>query len=690
MSSSLYGGPRSSSASPVAYGDVTHQTMTSNSLNSHATSTSPPSFSSFASLQFPAQKPSPVPPGGTGLPPSSSSPFSLPASHTSSGFFSNAQAASGAGAGTNASFFLPSTSQGGGGRLSLDEIKREFAKYKLECPDSMWKDPQTEQVQGLYSFAIEMIFGLTVNDVRIEEVTGDVRSCLPSIDSLQFLSQDGKLHAKAIGNLRFFRLCQRLNRVLGLPEFSRETFASPTPGGVLRMASAFCSFLRVREGLMKSFESQLQQREVLQQNLQQLSGNLQMVEQELVRFRAERQSQEATVKQQKEQREELEGEIRDRHTELGRLVDEFKEKKTLYGRLELEVEDLRLELMNLRQEKSDLHDQIVHSPEKLMERRDELRQQQKRLEEQLQNLERVAGRHQQLLQSLCKALKKAKKALNLVNEHRNQILGPHAAFRSEMRTREKLHKEVSENRQRLNQRVQQLQNQRRELAKQLEELQDRCDAEEREMRRQLTETRKEAEELKLALAAQQEDTTSLLSQAKDIEKLLHEQRERQDALVRAIDEQTEKLYAGFQTYISQVEFLRGQMPLSLDLSQSASFLVDRHPEKSHGLGSQDTSPEKSLERHSQTRQSSFLDENESLNSNRPAHTLGQASGSPCSPRREDVSGVSFSPAKDRAKNEGGGLSIVDLQEEEEGSAEPVEGETQVTETDGERGSSGGG
>lgn len=58
-----------------------------------------------------------------------------------------------------------------------------------------------------------------------------------------------------------------------------------------------------------------------------------------------------------------------------------------------------------------------------MERRDELRQQQKRLEEQLQNLERVAGRHQQLLQSLCKALKKAKKALSLVNEHRNQILG---------------------------------------------------------------------------------------------------------------------------------------------------------------------------------------------------------------------------------------------------------------------------
>lgn len=54
----------------------------------------------------------------------------------------------------------------------------------------------------------------------------------------------------------------------------------------------------------------------------------------------------------------------------------------------------------------------------------------------------------------------------------------------------------------------------------------------------------------------QEDTASLHSQAEDMEKLLEEQRERQAALVRAIDEQTEKLYAGFQTYISQVEFLR--------------------------------------------------------------------------------------------------------------------------------------
>lgn len=80
---------------------------------------------------------------------------------------------------------------------------------------------------------------------------------------------------------------------------------------------------------------------------------------------------------------------------------------------------------------------------------------------------------------------------------------PHVAFRGEMRTREKLHKEVLESRQRLSQAVQQLQAQRGQLAKQLEELQDRCDAEEREMRKQLAEARREAEELKLTLAAQQ-------------------------------------------------------------------------------------------------------------------------------------------------------------------------------------------
>lgn len=129
------------------------------------------------------------------------------------------------------------------------------------------------------------------------------------------------------------------------------------------------------------------------------------------------------------------------------------------------------------------------------------------------------------------------------------------------------------------------------------------------------------------------------------------------------------------------------MPLSLDLSQSASFLVDRHPDGSHGLGSQEASPDKSFERHSQTSRSLFLDENESLNCNRPH---GQAGSFPSSGRREDHSDVHFPSFKERAGHgdeaeQQGGLSMVDL-EDVEGSA-PDGGEIQVTETDREQGSS---
>ncbi|CBZ54946.1 putative nuf2 family domain-containing protein [Neospora caninum Liverpool] len=473
--------------------------------------------------------------------------------------------------------FFPSTDRGG--RMTLEEIKREFAKHKLECPDTMWREPQPEQVQGLYSFAIESIFSLTVNDVRIEEVTGDVRSCLPSIDSLQFLSQDGRLHAKAIGNLRFFRLCQRLNRVLGLPDFTRETFASPSAAAVLRFASSVCTFLRLKETLWKQFEGQIQQRAALQQSLQKISQDAQLVDQELLRFRAERQTQHPVAQRQKQRRDELESELRQRHSDLGALMEQFAERQAIHGRLELELGDLVLELMNLKQEREELHDQVVHSPEKLMERRGELRLQQKHLDQQLQQLESLATSQQKLLLAFAKALKKAKKAMEILNSHRDKILAPHLGFRSDMRMREKLFREIGEQKEQLSRAVQELQVEREKLSRQLDEQERRKEEEEMELRGNLSRRKQETEDRKKALVNQQEMTTAFLREAERLEERLAEQKERHKLLVEAVEEEIQKVYSAFLTYVSQMQFIRSQMPLSLDLSQSASFLVDHHAEK---------------------------------------------------------------------------------------------------------------
>lgn len=463
--------------------------------------------------------------------------------------------------------------------MTLEEIKREFAKHKLECPDTMWREPQPEQVQGLYSFAIESIFSLTVNDVRIEEVTGDVRSCLPSIDSLQFLSQDGRLHAKAIGNLRFFRLCQRLNRVLGLPDFTRETFASPSAAAVLRFASSVCTFLRLKETLWKQFEGQIQQRAALQQSLQKISQDAQLVDQELLRFRAERQTQHPVAQRQKQRRDELESELRQRHSDLGALMEQFAERQAIHGRLELELGDLVLELMNLKQEREELHDQVVHSPEKLMERRGELRLQQKHLDQQLQQLESLATSQQKLLLAFAKALKKAKKAMEILNSHRDKILAPHLGFRSDMRMREKLFREIGEQKEQLSRAVQELQVEREKLSRQLDEQERRKEEEEMELRGNLSRRKQETEDRKKALVNQQEMTTAFLREAERLEERLAEQKERHKLLVEAVEEEIQKVYSAFLTYVSQMQFIRSQMPLSLDLSQSASFLVDHHAEK---------------------------------------------------------------------------------------------------------------
>ncbi|RQX72305.1 Nuf2 [Toxoplasma gondii CAST] len=306
----------------------------------------------------------------------------------------------------------------------------------------------------------------------------------------------------------------------------------------------------------------------------------QLVEQELLRFRAERQTQQPLAQRQKQQQSELEEELRQRHSELGALMEEFKERQAVHGRLELELGDLVLELMNLKQEREELHDQVVHSPEKLMERRDELRVQQKHLDAQLQELENLAASQQKLLLAFAKAVKKAKKAMEILSAHRDQVLAPHLGFRSDMRTREKLFRELGEQKEQLSKAVQDLQAEREELARQLEDQERKKDEEETELRGHLARAKREVEERKKALADQQDMTAAFLREAEKLEEKLAEQKQRHKLLVDAIEEEIQKVYAAFLTYVSQMQFIRSQMPLSLDLSQSASFLAE-HSGKTH-------------------------------------------------------------------------------------------------------------
>ena len=72
-----------------------------------------------------------------------------------------------------------SSSSSSSGRMTVEEVKRELQKRGIECPDSLWKDPQPEEVQGLLSVALELVLGATIQRMRHEEITGDVKITQP-------------------------------------------------------------------------------------------------------------------------------------------------------------------------------------------------------------------------------------------------------------------------------------------------------------------------------------------------------------------------------------------------------------------------------------------------------------------------------------------------------------------------------
>ncbi|KAL8449546.1 hypothetical protein Emag_003584 [Eimeria magna] len=69
-----------------------------------------------------------------------------------------------------------SSSSSSSGKLTVEDIKKELQRRGVECPESIWRDPQPEEVQGLLSVALELILGSTIQRLRVEEITGEVKA----------------------------------------------------------------------------------------------------------------------------------------------------------------------------------------------------------------------------------------------------------------------------------------------------------------------------------------------------------------------------------------------------------------------------------------------------------------------------------------------------------------------------------
>ncbi|CDJ39604.1 nuf2 family domain-containing protein, putative [Eimeria tenella] len=311
---------------------------------------------------------------------------------------------------------MPSLAAAGG-----PEVKRELLRRGLECPESLWKSPQAEEVQGLLSAAIKFVFGLSMTQIRVEEAAGEAKAAAP--DSRPFLTLEGRTHLKGIGNLRWFRYCQKLAKgVLGLADFSRAFVFSPTPQTALRLSAALCCFLAARDAVAAAA---LPLAEALQQHqlaAARAEDELRQTEQQLQQLKADRDAQQQHAALLHKELQALRNTVSSLEVELRSTEDKRSLQQKQQQRLRQELQEAAQELLRLQQQREDYMDQIVHSPNKLRQKRLELQEEQRRQDTRLSSLSKQRQQQQLLQQQVARALKKALKAERILTEHQHNHL----------------------------------------------------------------------------------------------------------------------------------------------------------------------------------------------------------------------------------------------------------------------------
>eukprot|EP00922_Rhytidocystis_sp_ex-Travisia-forbesii_P066110 GHVS01098176.1.p1 GENE.GHVS01098176.1~~GHVS01098176.1.p1 ORF type:complete len:469 (+),score=113.99 GHVS01098176.1:226-1632(+) len=325
-------------------------------------------------------------------------------------------------------------------RLSTDELTRELTKLNTEVIPSFWKDPQPADVQGLYSVAVEFVFGKEQKNIRVEEEHGgDLSSGLPSLRGMDVLPHEGALHIRAIGNLRFLRYCQRLcrNVLVGMQDFSRADIFKPTPERLHRFANAFVQFLRFKENVEVNLEDHSRLLREAEEERQQVEQQLRAAEASLADLNGLLEQKETGRRQAMNLQEQLNGEVFEAKANFDRLKKTSDQMRAQADSLDKEKKDLDFVLMRRRQEVQQLQDRVVTSPEMIHRMMGELKEKRREGEE---NSQAAAERRRvftERLETAQRAMGRATKYVDGMSSCLSDVVRPHGVLRGESKGMER-------------------------------------------------------------------------------------------------------------------------------------------------------------------------------------------------------------------------------------------------------------
>ncbi|GBE61047.1 Nuf2 [Babesia ovata] len=257
-------------------------------------------------------------------------------------------------------------------KVRFDEILEDLKVLGVDVREQTLKNPTTEEALGLYGLAIQVIFGKTRTDIRPEDVYSQIHVYSSGVEGLEITSDNLEFLKRGVGNLRFWRFCQKLHQALGLPDIERYELFNPTPESFHRFISAFVVYLRFRDALKSLFEDAIARLNFCAEQEEQLEDNIGKVQQELQNFKRLKEENANDIVSSVGDREQLEGRL----LQAKGVFNEHKEEKAKVDaeieRVKQTINDVQLKKTKARHRNEMLCEQIVSEPDSLYSQKDEL------------------------------------------------------------------------------------------------------------------------------------------------------------------------------------------------------------------------------------------------------------------------------------------------------------------------------
>ncbi|KAK6589240.1 hypothetical protein RS030_213292 [Cryptosporidium xiaoi] len=296
--------------------------------------------------------------------------------------------------------------------LDMGELMNELDMLGFEISSNFWENINHEIAVDLYMSCLSIALEIDVEDIRPEEMVGQ----LP-LSAAGIISENEKSQIKPIGNLRFLRYCKILWCMIGIEDFSMNDVHRPTADRIYSFLCGFVNLMRFKEDRWMVYKNEFYEIEEILDQVDKSNDQIKQKKEDLNNIRARYNELSEEVIKRRRDNQEYQEKMRKLHGEFLQSQQELKRLTQLDQDTQEQLKDVEFRINTGNQDVQDLKDQVVQSPERLRNTIEELN---RSLDNERKQIEQISKKNNELkdrqntLQRTEKRLDKAKSFLEQI------------------------------------------------------------------------------------------------------------------------------------------------------------------------------------------------------------------------------------------------------------------------------------